>query len=286
MRRLASQFTPTTGVGTRNAGGSARLSSDTPTAGLRYRPASPKRGFDCVRDLNHTIRSEHILCRTKFEMGMRLRTILEHLGPIGTAGSTKHLHAVLLLGHAVVGKLGVDVGGHVVVNFLTVISLVEAASASVATHGGTSHAPPVAVLVINPIDAARSRQLILVVAHVVHAIGGGDETKRVDHAIGSHVAHTVHVVHITTLTHGLCLGLRILLHVGLGMRQMAGASGVAATNGALDEMALQDITSREGITAQDTHIRAVAGICSTCQNANPANDQKRRPWRWDELTAE
>lgn len=196
-------------------------------------------------------------------MGMRLRTILEHLGPIGTARSTKHLHAVLLLGHAVVGKLGVDVGGHVVVNFLTVISLVEAASASGSTHSGTSHASPVTILIINSIDAAGSRQLILVVAHVVHAIGGGDETKRVDHAVSGHVAHTVHVVQIATLTHSLLLGLRVLLHVGLGMRQMAGSSGVTATNGALDEMALQNITSREGITAQDTHIRAVAGVCST-----------------------
>lgn len=194
---------------------------------------------------------------------MRLRTVLEHLGPIGTARSTEHLHAILLLGHAVVGKLGVDVGGHVVVNLLTVVGLIEAASASGTAHNGTSHASPVAIRVVNPIDAARSRQLILVVAHVVHAIGGGDETKRVDHAVSGHVAHTIHVVHIATLTHSLLLGLRILLDMGLGVRQMAGASGVTATNGALDEMTLQNITSREGITAQDTHVGAVAGVCST-----------------------
>lgn len=193
---------------------------------------------------------------------MGLRTILEHLGPIGTARSTKHLHAILLLGHAVVGELGVDVGSHVVANFLTVVSLVEAASTSGTAHNGTSHASPVAIRVVNSIDAAGSRQLILVVAHVVHAIGGGDEAKRVDHAVSGHVAHTVHVIHIASLTHSLLLSLRVLLDMSLGVRQMAGASGVAATDGALDKMALQNITSREGITAQDTHIGAVAGVCS------------------------
>lgn len=193
---------------------------------------------------------------------MRLRTILEHLGPIGTAGSTEHLHAVLLLGHAVVGKLGVDVGGHVV-NLLTVVSLIKAASAGGTTHNGTIHASPVAVRVINSIDAAGSRQLILVVAHVVHAIRGRDETKRVDHAVSGHVAHTIHVVHIATLTHSLLLSLRVLLDMRLGVRQMAGTGRVTATNGALDKMTLQNITSREGITAQDTHVRAVAGVCST-----------------------
>ena len=193
-------------------------------------------------------------------MGMRLRTILEHLGPIGTARSTKHLHAVLLLGHAVVGKLGVDVGGHVVVDLLTVVSLIEAASASGAAHNGTSHASPVAIRVINPIDAAGSRQLILV-AHVVHVIGGGDEAKSMDHAVSGHVTHAVHMAHIAAFSHSLLLSLGVLLHVGLGVRQVAGASRVTTTNGALDEMALQNITSREGVTAQDTHVGAVASVC-------------------------
>lgn len=47
----------------------------------------------------------------------------------------------------------------------------------------------------------------------------------------------------------------------LGMLQMVGTSRVAAANGALLEVALQDVTSAEGVLAQVTLVRALARVC-------------------------
>lgn len=42
---------------------------------------------------------------------------------------------------------------------------------------------------------------------------------------------------------------------------MARAGGVSTADRALLKVALQDITAGEGITAENTHVRAVTGVC-------------------------
>ena len=83
-----------------------------------------------------------------------------------------------------------------------------------------------------------------------------------DHAVGpGHVIESIEVVHVTLVGEASSLlGLSILLNVGLRMRQVAGSSGVATTNGALLEVTLQNITSRKRITAKHTNVGAIAGV--------------------------
>ena len=56
------------------------------------------------------------------------------------------------------------------------------------------------------------------------------------------------------------VGWLVLLQMGLRMGQMAGSSWVPAADGALLEVALENVTSGESIAAQNTHIRAVSGV--------------------------
>lgn len=42
--------------------------------------------------------------------------------------------------------------------------------------------------------------------------------------------------------------------------QMGGSSGVSTTNGALLEVTLEDVTSRERIAAQNTHVRSITSV--------------------------
>ena len=55
----------------------------------------------------------------------------------------------------------------------------------------------------------------------------------------------------------------VLLQMLLRVLQVVGASGVTAANGALLEMALQDITSAEGVLAQMALVGSLAGVCVT-----------------------
>lgn len=57
------------------------------------------------------------------------------------------------------------------------------------------------------------------------------------------------------------MGSRVgLLEVRLRVGQMARARGVAATDGALLEVPLQDVTAREGVAAESAHVWTVTGM--------------------------
>jgi len=83
----------------------------------------------------------------------------------------------------------------------------------------------------------------------------------VDHVVTGDVAQPIEVVEIAVMskTSGL-LCLLVLLDVGLRMRQVTSSSGVATADRALLEMTLQDITSREGVAAENTHVWAITGV--------------------------
>lgn len=66
--------------------------------------------------------------------------------------------------------------------------------------------------------------------------------------------------------------LAVLLQVLLGVLQVIGASWITAANGTLLEMALQDITSAEGVLAQVALVGALAGVCITSEFARRAGD--------------
>lgn len=53
----------------------------------------------------------------------------------------------------------------------------------------------------------------------------------------------------------------VLLQMLLRVLQVVGASGVTAANGALLEMALQDVTSAEGVLAQVALVGSLARVC-------------------------
>lgn len=55
----------------------------------------------------------------------------------------------------------------------------------------------------------------------------------------------------------------VFLQMLLRVLQMVGASGVTTADGALLEMALQDITSAEGILAQVALVGSLASVCVT-----------------------
>lgn len=56
------------------------------------------------------------------------------------------------------------------------------------------------------------------------------------------------------------VGWLVLLQVGLRMGQVAGSSWISAADGTLLEVALEDVTSGEGVAAQNAHVRAVSGV--------------------------
>jgi hypothetical protein len=84
----------------------------------------------------------------------------------------------------------------------------------------------------------------------------------VDHVVCGQVAQAIEVVEITLVGEagGLLSLLLVLLNVSLRVRQVTSSSGVATADRALLEMTLQDITSREGIAAKNTHVRAITGV--------------------------
>lgn len=78
------------------------------------------------------------------------------------------------------------------------------------------------------------------------------------HSVTRNAGHAIHVVHLTF--NGLLLSSSILLDVRLRVRQMARTRRVATSNRALDEVTLEDVATREGVAAQDTHVGAIAGV--------------------------
>jgi hypothetical protein len=181
------------------------------------------------------------------------RTAREHRRPVL---APVHGHAVLGKRVAVVAHLLAQVGGDGARDLAVVGGL------AVGAHHG--HATPVLIVtIVQARQAAGTRKLGLLVGQVRHLVGDlGHHAKGLNHAVGRHVAKAVEVVQIAILSESssLLLSLLVLLNVGLGVGQVAGAGGVAAADGALLEVTLEDVTSRERIAAQDTHVRAVAGV--------------------------
>jgi hypothetical protein len=83
----------------------------------------------------------------------------------------------------------------------------------------------------------------------------------VDHVVCRKVTQTVQVVEITIVSKaGSLLGLLVLLNVSLRVRQVTSSSRVTTADRTLLKVALQDITSGEGVAAEDTHVWAVTGV--------------------------
>lgn len=160
--------------------------------------------------------------------------------------STIHGHSVLTRGHAVAGHLLVvhrvgDVG-------------------AIGLRGTHARSHIVTILGMAAV-AVGPRKLVLVAGHVAHAVVDGDNAKGVNHAISRHVVHAIEVLHVSLVAEasGL-LGLGVLLNVSLRVGQVARSRGVPTTDGALLEVALQDVTSGKRITTKHAHIRAVASV--------------------------
>lgn len=56
--------------------------------------------------------------------------------------------------------------------------------------------------------------------------------------------------------------------MSVGVRQVSRASRVTPTDGALLEVTLQDITAGEGVLAENTHVRAITGVCKSRGDAS------------------
>jgi hypothetical protein len=83
----------------------------------------------------------------------------------------------------------------------------------------------------------------------------------VDHVVTREVAQAIEMVEITLVSKtGGLLSLLVLLDVSLRMRQVTRSGGVATTDRALLEVTLQDITSREGVAAENAHVWAITGV--------------------------
>ncbi|KAI6751599.1 hypothetical protein HG531_006295 [Fusarium graminearum] len=130
------------------------------------------------------------------------------------------------------------------------------------THDLTVHVPSVSIVtVVETAERAGPRELALILGHVVHAVRDWNHAKGVDHVVTGKVAQTIEVVEITVMSKTSCLlCLLVLLNMGLRMRQVAGSGGVATADRTLLEMTLEDITSREGIAAENTHVWAITGV--------------------------
>lgn len=73
------------------------------------------------------------------------------------------------------------------------------------------------------------------------------------------VVETVQLMKISLLTHGSLL-LLVLLHMSLGVRQVADTGGVSTANRALLEVTLQNITTRKSVAAENTHVGTVTRV--------------------------
>ena len=77
---------------------------------------------------------------------------LEHRSPIrGRVGSSKHLHSVLVLSHAVAVELRVDIR-----DLVAVVRLLEAAAACGSAHDGSVHVSSVSARIVKSLNAAGS----------------------------------------------------------------------------------------------------------------------------------
>lgn len=179
---------------------------------------------------------------------------LEDLRPVKTrllvrVGTTVHGDTVLTRRHTVVWHLLIGHGARDVAAILLR-----------GTHYRSSHVSPVCIT-INSTHAARSGELALITSHTVHTILNGDNAKGVDDVISCHVTKSIQVVQISSIfKSGLLLSLGILLHVSLGVRQVASAGGVATADRALLEVTLENVASGEGVPAENTHVGAITSV--------------------------
>lgn len=58
------------------------------------------------------------------------------------------------------------------------------------------------------------------------------------------------------------------------MGKMTGTCWVTTTNGTLLEVALQDVTAGEGVSAKHTHVWTISGVCSGLELAQLGNTIK------------
>lgn len=199
-------------------------------------------GFGCDLRLSTIRRMKYIVVE-----GL-MRTSLEHLRPIEArllvpVRSTIHGHSVLTRGHTVARHLLVVHG----VRHISTIGLRG-------SHAG-GHVIPVLV------GAAGTREMALVTSHVIHAVRDGNHAKGMNHALSRHVVQAIEVVQVGLVAeaNGL-LSLSILFNVSLRVGQVASSCGVSTANGALLEVALQNVTSRKRITAKHAHVGAITSI--------------------------
>ena len=183
-----------------------------------------------------------------------MRTSLEHLRPIKArllvpVRSTIHGHSVLS-------------GRHAVASHLLLVHVGVSAIGLRSTHDLTVHVPSVSVVtVVETAERAGSRELALILGHVVHAVVDWNHAKGVDHVVTREVAQAIEMVEITLVSKtGGLLSLLVLLDVSLRMRQVTRSGGVATADRALLEVTLQDITSREGVAAENAHVWAITGV--------------------------
>lgn len=158
-------------------------------------------------------------------------------------------HAVLAGGHAVARH---GLAAHGAGDIVAAIGLRT-------PHDRGGHASAIGAIGVT--NAARTGHVVLIGAHVVHAILlNGNHAERVVHAIlRGEIVEPIKLVQITLLAHGSLL-LLVLLDMRLRMRQVAHTSRVSTANGALLEVTLQDVASREGVAAENTHVRAVTSV--------------------------
>jgi hypothetical protein len=79
-------------------------------------------------------------------------------------------------------------------------------------------------------------------------------------ALAARGSYPLHVIH-TLCTRRVLSSSSILFDVRLGVGQVTRTSRVAAADGALDEVTLEDVAASKGVMAQDTHVRPLPGVC-------------------------
>lgn len=188
---------------------------------------------------------------------------LKHLRPVKArllirVRASIHRHPILTGGHTILtGRHAVARHGLAIHSVLHLVAAVGLRT----THRGRTgrHGPAISVRVVESANAAGARHVVLVGAHVAHAVLDGHHAEGVlTHVLLRHVVKAVELVEVALLAGSGALSM--LLDVRLGVRKMANARRVAAANGALLEVTLEDVTSREGIPAKYTHVRTVASV--------------------------
>lgn len=84
----------------------------------------------------------------------------------------------------------------------------------------------------------------------------------VSHAIIVHAVDTHDIILVTHRALSFVWPRVGLFQVGLRVGQVTCSGRVSATDRAFLEMALQDVTSREGVPTKHTHVWSITSVCS------------------------